>query len=121
MADWKAERDALVSETMAFVQVVRSQTPVSAEPIVAPMQVLADVLAHSQEVASPVPERSQPTFDETVEPQPMKRNLELERQWHRKAPAFMPGFLFAVVIVPKPAPRWIASCQAHAPRSTTRR
>ena len=80
MADGKTERDALVSETMAFVQVVRSQTPVSAEPIVAPMQVLADVLAHSQEVASPAPERAQPTFDETDEPQPMKRDLELQRE-----------------------------------------
>ena len=80
MADWKTERDALVSETMAFVQVVRSQTPVSAEPIVAPMQVLADVLAHSQEVASPAPERARPTFDEADEPQPMKRDLELQRE-----------------------------------------
>ena len=80
MADWKTERDALVSETMAFVQVVRSQEPVSAERIIAPMQVLADVLTHSREVASPVPERAQPTFDETVELQPMKRNLELDRE-----------------------------------------
>jgi hypothetical protein len=78
MADWKTEQDALISETMAFVQVVYSQN--STELIAAPMQVLADVLAHSQEVASPVPERAQPTFDETVEPQPMKRNLELDRE-----------------------------------------
>src|SRR5258707_15574491 len=80
MADWKTERDVLVSETMVFVQVVRSQEPVSAELIIAPMQVLADVLTHSREVASQVPERAQPTFDETVELQPMKRNLELDRE-----------------------------------------
>ena len=80
MADWKTERDALVSETMAFVQVVRSQKPVSAELIAAPMQVLADVLTHPQEVASQVPEPAQPTSEETVEPQPIKRNLELDRE-----------------------------------------
>jgi hypothetical protein len=80
MADWKTEWDALVRETMAFVQIVRSQKPVSAELIAAPMQVLADVLTHPQEVASLVPERAQPTFDETVEPEPIKRNLELDRE-----------------------------------------
>ena len=56
---------------MAFVQAVGSQNPVSAELIVAPR--LDDVLVHSQKVASTLPERAQPTFDETVERQPMKR------------------------------------------------
>jgi hypothetical protein len=37
------------------------------------MEVLDDVLGHSQKVASTLPERAQPTFDETVERQPMKR------------------------------------------------
>ena len=31
-------------------------------------------------IASTLPERAQPTFDETVERQPMKRNLELDRE-----------------------------------------
>ena len=60
---------------MAFVQAVGSQNPVFAELIVAPR--LDDVLVHSQKVASTLPERAQPTFDETVERQPMKRR-ELE-------------------------------------------
>ena len=80
MADGK-KQDALVSETMAFVQAVRSQNPVSAELIVAPMEVLDDVLGHSQKVASALPERAQPTFDEIVERQPMKRDVELEREY----------------------------------------
>ena len=63
-----------------FVQAVRSQNPVSAELIVAPMEVLDDVLGHSQKVVSALPERAQPTFDEIVERQPMKRDVELERE-----------------------------------------
>jgi hypothetical protein len=31
MGNWKTERDAFVNETMAFVEAVRSQTPISTE------------------------------------------------------------------------------------------
>jgi hypothetical protein len=71
MGDWKKERDALISETMAFVRTVRSQMPISTEPIVARLQTSAD----AEKVASVSPERAQPTFDEMVERhrlQPMK-------------------------------------------------
>jgi hypothetical protein len=38
MSNWKAERDAFVSETMAFVEAVRSQMPISTEAVVTPKQ-----------------------------------------------------------------------------------
>jgi hypothetical protein len=63
LGDWRKERDALVSETMAFVRAVRSQMPISTEPIVAPLQ-RSEV---AQRVASIGPERAQPTFGETIE------------------------------------------------------
>jgi hypothetical protein len=63
LGDWRKERDALVSETMAFVRAVRSQMPISTGPIVAPLQ----TSAVAQKVASSGPERAQPTLGEAVE------------------------------------------------------
>jgi hypothetical protein len=37
MSNWKAERDALVSEMMAFAEAVRSQRPISTKAV-APIQ-----------------------------------------------------------------------------------
>jgi hypothetical protein len=45
VSNWKAERDALVSETMVFVEAVRSQRPISIEAV-APIQLPLGVPEH---------------------------------------------------------------------------
>ena len=75
MSNWRAERDALVSETMAFVEAVRSQRPVSTEAVVTPRQLPFGVPEHSQQPAPTVSEHAQVVSDETAEQprlEPMK-------------------------------------------------
>ena len=75
MSNWRAERDALVSETMAFVEAVRSQRPISIEGVVTPGQLPLGVPAHFQQPAPTVSEHAQVVSDETAEQprlEPMK-------------------------------------------------
>jgi len=72
MRDWKKERDALVSETMAFARAVRSQRPISTERIAVPKQTSDDVLEDSLEVASTERESAQPTIEQPI----ARRRLE---------------------------------------------
>ena len=74
MSNWKAERDALVSETMAFVEAVRSQRPISTEAV-APIQLPLGVPVQFQLPAPTVSEHAQVVSDETAEQprlEPMK-------------------------------------------------
>jgi hypothetical protein len=67
MSNWKAERDAFVSETMAFVEAIRSQRPVSTEAVVTPRQLPLGVPEHFQQPAPTVSEHAHVASDETVE------------------------------------------------------
>ena len=74
MSNWKAERDALVSETMAFVEAVRSQRPLSTEAA-APIQLPLGVPERFQQSALTVSEHAHVMSDETAEQprlEPMK-------------------------------------------------
>src|ERR1700737_1586362 len=74
MSNWKAERDALVSETMAFVEAVRSQRPISTEAV-APIQLPLGVPERFQQPAPNVSEHAHVVSDEIAEPprlEPMK-------------------------------------------------
>ena len=74
MSNWKAERDALVSETMAFVEAVRSQRPISTEAV-APIQLPLGVPVQFQQPAPTVSEHAHVVSDETAEQprlEPMK-------------------------------------------------
>jgi hypothetical protein len=53
VSNWKAERDAFVSETMAFVEAVRSQRPISTEAVVAPRQLPLGVPEAAPTVSAP--------------------------------------------------------------------
>jgi hypothetical protein len=75
MSNWRAERDALVSETMAFVEAVRSQRPISIEGVVTPGQLPLGVPAHFQQPAPTVSEHAQVVSDETAE-QPRLEPME---------------------------------------------
>jgi hypothetical protein len=75
MGNWKAERDAFVSKTMAFVEAVRSQRPVSTEAVVTPRQLPLGVPEHFQHRAPTVSEHALLASDETAEQprlEPMK-------------------------------------------------
>jgi hypothetical protein len=75
MGNWKTERDAFVSETMAFVEAVRSQRPISTEGVVTPRQLLLGVPEHFQQPAPTVSEHAHVASDETAEQprlEPMK-------------------------------------------------
>jgi hypothetical protein len=73
MGNWKTERDAFVSETMAFVEAIRSQRPISTEGIVTTSQLPVGVPEQFQQPVPTMSEPSQILSDETVEqPQPMK-------------------------------------------------
>jgi hypothetical protein len=75
MGNWKMERDAFVSETMAFVEAVRSQTPICTEPVVTPKHVPVGMPEHFQQPAPTVPEPAHVVSDETAEQprlEPMK-------------------------------------------------
>src|ERR1700730_6370042 len=64
MSNWKAERDAFVSETMAFVEAVRSQRPISTEAV-APIQQPLGV-PDFQQPAPTVSEHAHVVSDETA-------------------------------------------------------
>ena len=75
MSNWKAERDAFVSETMAFVEAVRSQKPISAEAIATARRLPLGVPEHVQQPAPTVSDHAHVASDETAEPprlEPMK-------------------------------------------------
>jgi hypothetical protein len=75
VGNWKAERDALVSETMAFVEAVRSQRPISTEAVVTPRHLPLGVTEHFQQPALTVSEHTHVVSDETAEQprlEPMK-------------------------------------------------
>jgi hypothetical protein len=75
MRNWKAERDALVSETTAFAEAVRSQRPISIEAVVTPRQLPLGVPEHFQQPAPTVSEHAHEVSDETAEQprsEPMK-------------------------------------------------
>ena len=74
MSNWKAERDALVSETMVFVEAVRSQRPISIEAV-APIQLPLGVPEQFQQHAPTVSEHAHVVSDENAEQprlEPMK-------------------------------------------------
>jgi hypothetical protein len=67
VSNWKAERDAFVSETMAFVEAVRSQRPISTEAVVTPRQLPLGVPENFQQPAPTVSEHPHVVSDETAE------------------------------------------------------
>jgi hypothetical protein len=74
MSNWKAERDAFVSETMAFVEAVRFQRPISTEAA-EPIQLPLGVPEHFQQPAPTVSEHVLLASDEAAEQprlEPMK-------------------------------------------------
>jgi hypothetical protein len=75
MSNWKAERDAFVSETMAFVEAVRSQRPISTEAIATARRLPLRVPDHFQQPAPTVSEHAHVVSHETAEQprlEPMK-------------------------------------------------
>jgi hypothetical protein len=75
MSNWKMERDALVNETTAFVEAVRSQRPISTEAIVVPKQLPVGMPQHFQQPVPTVSGPSKVVSDETTEQprlEPMK-------------------------------------------------
>ena len=75
MSNWKAERNALVSETMAFVEAIRPQRPISNEAIVTPRQLPLGMPEHFQQPAPTVSEHAHVVSNETAEQprlEPMK-------------------------------------------------
>ena len=64
MSNWKMERDALVNETMAFVEAVRSQRPISTEAV-APIQLPLGLPVQFQQ---PAPTLGGPTWIDFVNP-----------------------------------------------------
>ena len=75
MGNWKTERDAFVNETMAFVEAVRSQRPISIEAVVTPRQLPLGMPEHYQQPAPTISEHAHVAFDETAEQpraEPMK-------------------------------------------------
>jgi hypothetical protein len=74
MSNWKAERDALVSEMMAFAEAVRSQRPISTKAV-APIQLPLGVPERFQQPAPNLSEDAHVVSDEISEPprlEPMK-------------------------------------------------
>ena len=75
MSNWKTELDAFVRETMAFVEAVRPQRPISTETIVTPRQLPLDMPEHFQQPAPTVSEHPHAVSNETAEQprlEPMK-------------------------------------------------
>jgi hypothetical protein len=75
MGNWKTDRDAFVSETMAFVEAVRSQRSISIEGVVTPKQLPVGMPQHFQQPVPTVSGPSQVVSDETAEQprlEPMK-------------------------------------------------
>jgi hypothetical protein len=68
VSNWKAERDALVSETMAFVEAVRSQRPISTEAVVTARQLPLGVPEHFQQPAPTVSEHAHVVSYESAVP-----------------------------------------------------
>ena len=75
MSNWKTELDAFVSETMAFVEAVRPQRPISNQAIVTPRQLPLGMPEHFQQPAPTVSEHAHVVSNETAEQprlEPMK-------------------------------------------------
>jgi hypothetical protein len=75
MSNWKTELDAFVRETMAFVEAVRPQRPISNEAILTPRQLPLGVPEHFQQPAPTVSEHAHVVSNETAEQprlEPMK-------------------------------------------------
>ena len=75
MGNWKTDRDAFVNETMAFVEAVGSQRPISTAAVVAPRQLPVGMPHHFQQPVPTVSGPSQVVSDETREQprlEPMK-------------------------------------------------
>ena len=75
MSNWKTELDAFVSETMAFVEAVRPQRPISNRAIVTPRQLPLGMPEHFQQPAPTVSEHAHVVSNETAEQprlEPMK-------------------------------------------------
>ena len=90
MSNWKAERDALVSETMAFVEAVRSQRPISTEAV-APIQLPLGVPVQFQQPAPTVSEHAHVVSDETAEQprlEPMKWGGSEREEIRKRVAAF---------------------------------
>src|ERR1700737_261998 len=68
MSNWKTERDAFVSEAMAFVEAVRSQTPISTEAVITPKQLPLGVPDHFQQPAPTVSEHDETAEQPRLEP-----------------------------------------------------
>jgi hypothetical protein len=67
VSNWKAERDAFVSETMAFVEAVRSQRPISTEAVDTARRLPLGVPEHFQKPAPTVSQGAHVVSDETAE------------------------------------------------------
>src|ERR1700716_3425961 len=75
MSNWKTELDAFVRETMAFVEAVRPQRPISNEAIVTPRQLPLGMPEHFQQPAPTVSKPAHVMSHETAEQarlEPMK-------------------------------------------------
>ena len=75
MSNWKTELDAFVRETMAFVEAVRPQRPISNEAILTPRQLPLGMPEHFQQPAPTVSEHAHVVSNETAEQprlEPMK-------------------------------------------------
>jgi hypothetical protein len=75
MSNWKTELDAFVRETMAFVEAVRPQRPISTEAILIPRQLPLGMPEHFQQPAPTVSEHAHVVSNETAEQprlEPMK-------------------------------------------------
>jgi hypothetical protein len=66
VSNWKAERDAFVSETIAFVEAVRSLRPISTKAVVTPRQLPLGVPEQFQQPAPTVSEHAHVASDETA-------------------------------------------------------
>ena len=90
MSNWKAERDAFVSETMAFVEAVRSQRPISTEAV-APIQLPLGLPVQFRQPAPTVSEHAQVVSDETAEQPrlgPMKWNASAREEIRQRIATF---------------------------------
>src|ERR1700736_6860990 len=92
MSNWKTERDAFVSEAMAFVEAVRSQTPISTEAVVTPKQLPLGVPEHFQQPAPTVSEHARVVSDDTAEQprlEPMKWGGSEREEIRQRIATFM--------------------------------
>ena len=91
MSNWKTELDAFVRETMAFVEAVRPQRPISNEAIVTPRQLPLGVPEHFQQPAPTVSEHAHVVSNETAEQprlEPMKSGGSEREEIRRRVANF---------------------------------